>query len=237
MKLQEFNADPIVNAQKALREHYSMPFKLDNLSMSDTKLMLTKVRRLMTEAKQSNSFYKSESDPSYLKLVFMEQALSKYESKLRMRPSSRIVVENEEVEKSQVVLAAQDMIDQVQKFLEGISDLSVKELPALVDSVESEIGTNEAQQFNEQASSALTQLLAALTDARTALEGALGVVTGQGGDQAAFGADMGMGGEEGMGGAPDMGGEEDLGMGGAPDMGMGDEGMEEPMPDVGRARR
>jgi hypothetical protein len=234
MKLQEFNADPIVNAQKALKEHYSLPFKLENLSIQDTKLMLTKVRRLMTETKKAGNFYKSQSNPSYLKLVFMEQALSKYESRLRSRPQSRIVVENEEVEKSQVVLAAQDMIDQVQKFLESVSDLSVKELPALVSSVESEIGVDQAHQFNEQASGALTQLLASLTEARTALEGALGIVTGQGGPEA-FGADMGMG-------APDptmdMGGEDDLGLGDEePELGADVPDMEEPTPDVGRPRR
>ena len=234
MKLQEFNADPIVNAQKALKEHYSLPFDVNSLSMSDTKRMLTKVRRLMTETKQSGNFYESQSNPSYLKLVMMEQALSKYEFRLRNRPQPRFVVENEEVEKSQVVLAAQDMIDQVQKFLESVSDLSVKELPALVSSVESEIGVDQAQQFNEQASGALTQLLASLTEARTALEGALGIVTGQGGAEA-FGADMGMGGDPAM----DMGGE-DLGMGGEePELGaeLPEPDMEEQVADVGRPRR
>ena len=40
------------------------------------------------------------------------------------------------------------MVDSVQKMLEEISDMMVKEMPALGDSVQSEIGVNEAQAFD-----------------------------------------------------------------------------------------
>ena len=111
----------------------------------------------------------------------MEQALSKHFAEISLR-KPRIVVENEEVEKSQVVLAAQDLVDQVQKMVEEVSDMLVKELPALTDSVQSEIGVNEGQTFNQQVSEALTSLQAALTQSQTTLKSALNSITGQGGD-------------------------------------------------------
>ncbi len=197
MKLNELNYSTINIAKKALNEHYKMPFNVDRMSLSETKVMLNKVRGLMTETKQSPGFYRSQNDPSYLKLVFMEQALSKYFSQLMAQPRSRIVIENEEVEKSQVVLAAQDMVDSVQKMLEQVSDMLVKEMPALVDSVQSEIGVNEAEQFSSQTSEALTTLTAALTTAKTSLQSSLNVVTGQG-DAGAF-DDAELGGEQDMG--------------------------------------
>jgi hypothetical protein len=205
MKLTELNYSSINIAKKALNEHYKMPFNLDRMSLPETKVMLNKVRGLISETKQSPTFYRSQNDASYLKLVFMEQALAKYFSQLRSQPKARIVTENEEVEKSQVVLAAQDMVDSVQKMLEQVSDMLVKEMPALVDSVQSEIGANEAEQFSSQTSEALTTLTAALTSAKTSLQNSVNVVTGQG-DTGAFDSES-------------MGGEEDMDMGD-----VGDEG-------------
>jgi hypothetical protein len=144
------------------------------------------------------------------------------------------MLENEEVQKSQVILAAQDMIDSVQKMVEQISKMKVEELPAVVTGVTNEIGSNEGQQFEGSVQEALTALEGALVSAKQGLQSALGIVTGEGGGD--LGGDMGAG-DEGMG---DMGG--DLGgddMGG--DMGgelpeMPEEPAEEPE-ELGNAGR
>lgn len=220
MKLNELNYSSAVTAKKALKEHYNMPLNLDRMNGSETRAMLQKVRKLVAETKQSGNFYRSQNNHSYLKLVFMEQALSQH---LASIPRGRVMFENEEVEKSQVVLAAQDMVDSIQKMLEQVSDMLVKEMPALVDSVQSEIGVDEAEQFSTQTSEALTALTGALTQAKTSLQGALGVVTGQGG-AGAF-DDAAMGGEEGM---DDMAMGDEAGMDAGADMGGADFPEEEP---------
>ena len=147
--------------------------------------MLSKVRGLINETKSSAEFYQSQTSPSYMKLVFMEQALADHFNYLQSLPRTRIVVENEEVEKSQVVLAAQDMVDQVQKMVEEVSDMLVKELPALTSGVQSEIGVNESETFNQQVTEALTSVQAALTQSKGTLQSALNGITGQGGEMAA----------------------------------------------------
>jgi hypothetical protein len=195
MKLTEFNNTTIATAKKALSENYNLPFNVGSLSPSATNNMLRKVRGLIAETRESSDFYSSQNNPAYMKLMFMSQALTKQMNEYKSRSSTRIVVENEEVEKSQVVLAAQDMVDSIQKMLEQVSDMLVKEMPALVDSVQSEIGVNESEQFSTQASEALTSLTAALTQSKTTLQGALGVITGQGGGES-FGDDTGMPEEE-----------------------------------------
>jgi hypothetical protein len=158
--------------------------------------MLSKVRGLINETKSSAEFYQSQTSPSYMKLVFMEQALADHFSYLQSLPKTRIVVENEEVEKSQVVLAAQDMVDQIQKMVEEVSDMLVKELPALTSGVQSEIGVNESESFNQQVTEALTSVQAALTQSKGTMQSALNGITGQGGDMMnpadnAFGDDSG----------------------------------------------
>ena len=237
MKLTHFDKNPIENATKALKEHYDVPFNVQKMSYAHARDMLHKVRGLMNETKKSNGFYESQQNSSYLKLVFMEQALSKHFAEISLR-KPRIVVENEEVEKSQVVLAAQDMVDQVQKMVEEVSDMLVKELPALTDSVQSEIGVNESETFNQQVSEALTSLQAALTQSQATLKTALNSITGQGGAEA-FDAGAGMGAD--MSGG-DMGAEldvqEPLPGGGEEEMDIGIEAPEEePLGGVGRPKR
>jgi len=243
MKLTEFNNKTTTVAKKALKEHFNTTFNVEKLGLYETKKMLTKVKRLMSEAKGRSM--SGEQNPAYLKLVFMEQALTHHYGDLRTQPmyNTRIVVENEEVEKSQVVLAAQEMVDAMQKMVEQVSDMLVKELPAVVDGVNSEFGTSEGEQFSSQVSEALTSLQAAITQSKTGLQGAVGIITGQGAGFGGMGAEGGdMGGDMGMGGeemGADMGGEMD-----GADMGseMGGEEMpaeepEEPMPSVGRVKR
>jgi len=244
MKLTEFNNKSSLNAKKALKEHFNTSFEVDKLGLFETKKMLGKVKTLMSESKQTSTG--GEQNPAYLKLVFMEQALAHHYGELKALPmyNQRVIVENEQVEKSQVVLAAQEMVDAMQKMVEQVSDMLVKELPAVVDGVNSEFGTNEGEQFSSQVAEALTSLQAAITQSKTGLQGALGVITGVGGpgfgdemgsadmsagsEMADMGGDMGMGGEEDMG--ADLGGEEDLGA---------DMPEEEPeaIPAVGRAKR
>ena len=237
MKLTDFDKNPIENATRALKEHYDVPFNVRKMSYAQSRDMLNKVRGLMSETKKSTGFYESQQNSSYLKLVFMEQALSKHFAEISLR-KPRIVVENEEVEKSQVVLAAQDLVDQVQKMVEEVSDMLVKELPALTDSVQSEIGVNESETFNQQVSEALTSLQAALTQSQTTLKSALNSITGQGGAEAFdAGGDMGApapGGD--MGAELDV--EEPLPGGGEEEMDIGIEAPEEePLGGAGRPKR
>lgn len=185
MKLTEFDNKKISTAKQALNEHYSLPFNTKKMTVAETKSMLSRVRGLINETKSSVEFYQSQTSPSYMKLVFMEQALADHFSYLQSLPKTRIVVENEEVEKSQVVLAAQDMVDQVQKMVEEVSDMLVKELPALTSGVQSEIGVNESETFSQQVTEALTALQASLTQSKGTLQSALNGITGQGGEMAA----------------------------------------------------
>ena len=89
------------------------------------------------------------------------------------------MVRESEINTAQVVLAAQDMVDQVQKMLEQISAMQFKDLPALTDSIKNDMGVEQATQFQADATAALTQLLTSLQTGKTQLEAAQGVLTGQ----------------------------------------------------------
>jgi len=101
--------------------------------------------------------------------------------------------EASELQQAQVVLAAQDMVDQVQGMIEDISAMQFKDLPALVNSIRNDIGMDQAQQFNNDVTAALQGLIQGLQGTKTQMESAQGILTGQapvvpGADQMSAGA-------------------------------------------------
>lgn len=237
MKLTDF--DKKLFAAKALQENYQMSFDVSSMTKNDTQKMLRKIRSLAGEIKEGQEFNKNPNNPSYMKLVFMEEALVSHYNELLKQPQPRIVIENEEVEKSQVVLAAQDMVDTIQKMLEDIGQMQVKELPALVDSIESEIGVNESQAYNDTVSSQLDTISGALKAAFAAMKSARDSITGQGGSFTEPSADSNMGTDMGT----DTGAEMDNDMSADADLGEvppppeSAEAPEELGGSVGRAKR
>lgn len=171
-------------------------------------------------------------------------ALMKAESKLTR--AYRMLKESE-VQQAQVVLAAQDMVDKMQSMLEDVSELQFKELPALVDSIKNQVGTDQAMQFNTDATAALTGLLQNIQGAKQQLDAALGVVTGQTPAGAeAMAADLGaetgaaMGADAGAMAGAEAGAEagDELDAAASDAMAAGDQDTEQgSAADLGRARR
>jgi hypothetical protein len=176
MKLNEMNLGKKASTKKALKEHFQIDLNFDKMGMASTKQMLKKVRGLISETKMIKESHSRHQNPAYMKLVMMEQALASHYSDLRVE--HRIMMENEEVQKSQVILAAQDMIDSIQKMMEQISKMKVEELPAVVTGINNEIGTNEGTQFDQSVGTALGTLEQSLTAAKTELTNSLGQITG-----------------------------------------------------------
>ena len=238
MKLQELAVANTTNqAAKVFESYFGKSIRFDTISKVQAQQLLSRVRSLVSEHRRTPAFHKSEKNPSYLKLVMLEQALS---SKIRedmtagvaptaganpqatqamqagqiqqkkrqiqdaikakqkeiqqlqaemnnptlgamaeTRQSLRRRLKESEIQQAQVVLASQDMVDQVQKMSEQVSSMQFKDLPALVDQIKNEVGVDQAMQFNTDATAALAGLLQNLQGAKTQLEQALGVVTGQ----------------------------------------------------------
>jgi hypothetical protein len=244
MKLQELAvANPIKQAAKVFESYFGNRVDFSTVSQSQARTMLKRVRSLIAEHRRTPEFHHSERNPSYVKLVMMEQALAataaapgtttpgaaaapgavapavnpanmamnmaakkkqaqdqaaaltkqiqqltQQKAQLLQQAANPMAAESRlyrrlreasEIQQAQVVLAAQDMVDQVQKMSEQVSSMQFKDLPALVDQIKNEVGANEATQFNGDASAALSGLLQNLQGAKQQLEASLGVVTGQ----------------------------------------------------------
>lgn len=98
---------------------------------------------------------------------------------LGIAESVRRKLHESELQQAQVVLAAQDMVDRIQKMIEEVSAMQFKDLPALADTVKNDMGVEQATQFQSQATQALTNLLTSLQQGKVELEASQGVLTGQ----------------------------------------------------------
>jgi hypothetical protein len=126
---------------------------------------------------QLGGLQKAMSDPATAsKLQQMLKTATTAESK---KIKGRRLREASDLQQAQVVLAAQDMVDQIQKMIEQVSAMQFKDLPALVDSIRNDVGMDQAQQFNNDVTAALQGLIQGLQGSKTQLETAQGVLTGQ----------------------------------------------------------
>ena len=104
--------------------------------------------------------------------------LAKMREGFTLRRKDGTYLTENEVQQAQVVLAAQDMVDRMQKMLEDITAMQFKDLPALSGSIQTSIGTNEAQAFNNAAGQSLAVLVDAIQAAKVEMESAQGTLTG-----------------------------------------------------------
>ena len=104
--------------------------------------------------------------------------LAKMREGFTLRRKDGTYLTESEVQQAQVVLAAQDMVDRMQKMLEDVTSMQFKDLPALSSSIQTTIGTNEAQAFNDAAGQSLAVLVDAIQASKVEMETAQGTLTG-----------------------------------------------------------
>lgn len=162
--------------RKVFEQYFNSSLSMDNLNKWQARKMLTKVKSALQEHRQTPQLHTSERNPAYLKMMMLEQALTDHLKSAELQAQS---LSESEVQQAQVVLAGQDMVDSIQKMIEEVSEMQFKELPALVDSIRNQVGTAEADQFNQAASAALSGMVQNLQGSKQQLEQAQAILTGQ----------------------------------------------------------
>lgn len=241
MKLQELAVLPQTKqVAKVFESYFGKSITFESISKRQAHAMLGRVRGLLGEHRRTPAFHSSEKNSAYLKLVMLEQVLTKkikeeippatgaaalgqpdpvktkqalgkiQDPKLKaamtksaagqtLSPDEQKMVQGaalqavtaesrrragrrlaeSEVQQAQVILASQDMVDQVQRMIEQVTSIQFKDLPALVDQIRNEIGYDQATKFNADATAALGGMVQNLQQSKVQLETAMGTVTGQ----------------------------------------------------------
>ena len=142
-----------------------------------TKQALSKISDPKLKSAMTKSAAGQTLSPDEQKMV-QGAALSAAMAAESRRKTGRRLSESE-VQQAQVILASQDMVDQVQRMIEQVTSIQFKDLPALVDQIRNEIGYDQATKFNADATAALGGMVQNLQQSKIQLETAMGTVTGQ----------------------------------------------------------
>lgn len=131
----------------------------------------------------------------------------------------------QDLDQAELVLAAKDMVDRIQKMAENLAEMQVEELMPLVDAMKEHFGPDIAQVFNSSVEATLQQALDTIKATRDGVDNAVLALTGEAPVQSDMGSmpgpGMGMDAEPGM----EVPSEEDFG---------GDEAMAGDVPAIGR---
>jgi len=191
---------------RILADTFKHEVDLSEMSTDALNRMLSTTNAKMTAIKESDLKY--WENPQYNKLGLIQHQIKTYLSEIaptrtdgkRMKTKESIVMEDD-LEQAEVMLAAQELVDELQGMVEDVAEMQVQKLMPIVDAMKEQVGFEQAEAYNNAADGALAQLLDAMKTAKGAVENATLTARGEA-PQEAMPTDMGMDAP-----ADDMGGE------------------------------
>lgn len=187
---------------KVMESRFGFTVDYDNLTYAKAQRLSKALSENIVGIKKSYGSHEVEKNSKYMELMLVKEGLDKWMT------SEQGLFESE-LGRSEAVLAAKDIVDSVQDMLEKISKVQNEQVPALVDTIRDQIGSEQAEAFKTSISPMLTDLYTALSTAREGSDTAVRVLSGE---QVAS-TDMS------MGGADEFGADDDLGAPAGDDLG------------------
>ena len=86
----------------------------------------------------------------------------------------------QDLDQAELVLAAKDMVDRLQKMAEDLASMQVEDLMPLTDAMRESFGTEQAEMFNQTADATLASALETIKATREGMDQAVMVLTGEG---------------------------------------------------------
>jgi rubrerythrin len=184
---------------KIVESRFGFQIDYDNLTYAKAQRLSKALGENIQQIKKSFGSHTAEKNAKYVEIMLVKEGLDKWLN------SEQGLFESE-MGRSEAVLAAKDIVDSIQDMLEKISKVQNEQVPALIDTIRDQIGSEQAEQFKSAISPTLTELYTALSTARESSDTAVRVLSGE---QVADTA-MSMGGD-------DLGAEPGADLGAAPE--------------------
>ena len=162
---------------RVLADTFNHEVDLSEMSTDSLNRMLSTTNAKMIAIKESDLKY--WENPQYNKLGLIAHQIKEYLSEIaparadgkRMKTKESVVMEDE-LEQAEVMLAAQELVDELQGMVEDVAEMQVQKLMPIVDAMKEQVGFEQAEAYNNAADGALAQLLDAMKTAKGAVENA-----------------------------------------------------------------
>ena len=167
MELKQLNVKNLNKLDSTLKEVFGTSF---NFGAGNAKL--TKVKTVTeTKIKSLRESGVEVNNKQYQKLLLILEGIN---TAMENTP----VMENE-LDQAEVLLAAKNMADDLQKMAENLASMQVEELMSITNAMKEEVGTAEADAFNTSAEAAIGSALEAVKSANAQVADAVLVAQGQ----------------------------------------------------------
>ena len=218
----------LAKMNKITESRFGFSIDYDAITLPKAQAIRSKIYETVSKIRNSSAVHTAEKNPEYLEMLIVYEGLSRWIDGYRDQQQRRKLKEGE-LGQAEAMLAAKDMVDTAQDFIEKVGKMQNEQLPALIDSIRDQIGSAQAEAFKASAGMALSTLSQQLGQAREALDASSRALTGEEAPPMAMpdpnagaGPDMGM--DAGMDGGmsdeePDEFGGADAAAGGTADLG------------------
>lgn len=202
MRLQELGSKISAKRINKINEsRFGFNIDFDKLTVPKAKVLARALSENLDRLRRSYGLHTAEKNPKYMEMLMVREGLVRWVQERRELTES-------EMGKSEAILAAKDMVDSIQDMIEDVSRMQNEQMPALIDTIRDQIGSEQADMFKQQVGGVLGTILQQLTDAREQTDNAARGLAGEGSPDMG----MGMGGDMGSmpGAAPAMGPGSDM---------------------------
>ena len=163
---------------RILADTFNHEVELSEMSTDSLNRMLNTTQAKMMAIKETDLKYWENSQYNKLGLIqhqlktfINEIAPARSDGKVMKSKTESVVMEND-LEQAEVMLAAQELVDELQKMVEDLAEMQVQKLMPIVDAMKEQVGFEQAEAYNNAADGALAQLLDAMKTAKGAVENA-----------------------------------------------------------------
>ena len=168
MDLNNLKVNKITKLDSVLKEVFGVNF---NFGANGAKLQKVKT---FTESKIKSlrNSGVAVNDKQYQKLLLVLEGIKE-------AMSNKPVVMESELDQAEVLLAAKQIADDLQKMAENLASMQVEELMSITNAMKEEVGVAEAETFSQSAEIAIGQALDAVKKANDDVSNAVLVAQGQ----------------------------------------------------------
>ena len=166
-----FNRPRFNKLNQLLENRYNYSFDIPTMTVPTAKKMLRLIETKIKTVQQSHQIHLAERSPAYCQMLLMRESIETW-------LGERLLTEGE-LGEAEVILAAKNITDSVQKMVEQAGKIANEQLPALTTAIRDQIGMAEAEAYKNAVGQAIGELVTQLGAARDQLDMSVLALTGQ----------------------------------------------------------
>jgi hypothetical protein len=166
-----FNRPRFNKLNQLLENRYNYSFDIPTMTVPAAQKMLRLIETKIKTVQQSHQIHLAERSPAYCQMLLMRESIATW-------ISERLLTEGE-LGEAEVILAAKNITDAVQKMVEQAGKIANEQLPALTVAIRDQIGMEQSEAYKNSVTQVIGELVTQLSAARDQLDNSVLALTGQ----------------------------------------------------------